>query len=393
MLKHLDFVFSKLRKGHALEKAVEVSPATLIDIIKKSGLKGRGGAGFPTGQKWEVTAKSENASKFIVCNADEGEPGTFKDRKIIEECCYKLIEAMVIAAYAIGSQQGFIYIRGEYSYLLKKLFDEINYYKKMNLLGEDILGKRGFNFEIEIRVGAGAYICGEETSLLESLEGKRGEPRNKPPFPVEKGFQNNPTVINNVETLIYIPHIVLEGASWFKNIGTEYSSGLKLFSVSGDCSKPGIYEFEFGITIHELLKEVGAPENTKAVQIGGAGGFCMSNKDFDKHLCFEGVPTGGSIIIFGENRNMLNVLLNFAEFFISESCGQCTPCREGSYRIHENLKKFEDGKGNSRVINDLQNLCNTMSLASKCGLGQSIPNSFRTITEKFKDEILTGIVT
>lgn len=390
MNSQLEILFSTLEPGTALKKAVTNTSEELIEIIKASGLKGRGGAGFPTGLKWEFASKSKNNDRYIICNADEGEPGTFKDRQIIEEQSAKIIESMSIAAYAVSAEKGYIYLRGEYTYLKEIITSEIDKFKKQNLLGNTILKKKNFNFDIEVRMGAGAYICGEETALLESMEGKRGEPRSKPPFPVDNGFKNSPTVINNVETLCYIPHIVLNGASWFKEVGTEESAGYKLFSVSGDCGKPGIYEFEFGITIKELLKKVDAPDTVKAVQIGGAGGFCASRKEFDKHLCFEGIPTGGSIIIIGKDRNMLDVLLNFTDFFRNESCGQCTPCREGSFRLYEGLMMFKQNKGNSTLINNLLDLCDTMKIASKCGLGQSIPNSFSTITEKFKDEILLG---
>lgn len=390
MNNQLEIIFSTLEMGKALAKTIEISGDEIISIIKESELKGRGGAGFPTGLKWETVAQSSDSEKFIICNADEGEPGTFKDRQIIQEQCPKIIESMTIAAYATGAQKGYIYLRGEYTYLLDNIKRCIENFKKKNLLGNSILDKKNFNFDIEIRIGAGAYICGEETALLESLEGKRGEPRYKPPYPVSIGLQDKPTVINNVETLCYIPHIILKGPEWFKNVGTDKSAGYKLFSISGDCNKPGIYEFEFGISINELLKQVEAPSDVKAVQIGGAGGFCASSKDFDKHLCFEGIPTGGSIIIIGKERNMLDILLNFIEFFKEESCGQCTPCREGSLRLYEGLIQFKEGKGNSSLLENLQSLCETMKVASKCGLGQSIPNSFISITEKFKDEIILG---
>lgn len=390
MTSQLEIIFSKIESGLALKKAISMGPKALINEIKQSGLKGRGGAGFPTGLKWELTAKNKNKERFIICNADEGEPGTFKDRQIIQEQCSKFIESMIIAAFAVNANKGYIYLRGEYTYLKENIESVLKEFRDKRLLGNQILNENNFNYDIEIRMGAGAYICGEETALLESMEGKRGEPRFKPPFPVEKGFKGMPTVINNVETLCYIPHIILKGASWFKNVGTEKSSGYKLFSVSGDCKKPGIYEFEFGITIKDLLEEVGATNDVKAVQIGGAGGYCASQDDFNEHLCFEGIPTGGSIIIIGKNRNMLDVLLNFSDFFRLESCGQCTPCREGAIRLYEGLNIFKKNQGNSKLLNELLDLCQTMKIASKCGLGQSIPNSFKTIVEKFRDEILLG---
>jgi len=388
MNRHIDIIFSELPRGEAIKKVVLLSPEEVVTIVKESELRGRGGAGFPTGLKWELAAKNKETERYIVCNADEGEPGTFKDRKILEECCGKLIESMVIAAYAAGAQQGFIYLRGEYRYLKAGIENTINQFIEENLLGDTIAGRDGFSFSISLKIGAGAYICGEESALLESLEGKRGEPRNKPPFPVSSGYKGKPTVINNVETLCFVPHIILNGAKWFHSIGTDRSVGSKLFSVSGDCEKPGIYEFEFGITVRELLKEVGGNGKTKAVQIGGASGFCASRDDFDKPISFEGIPTGGSIIILDESRDMFAVLKNFVEFFNMESCGQCTPCREGCFRMLEGLKKFERGEGSSKTIDELLSLGETMKLASKCGFGQAVPNSFRTIVEKFKDEII-----
>lgn len=387
MTKRIDIIFSELVRGEAVRKALTMKPREVVAQIKASELRGRGGAGFPTGIKWAATAQIDEEEKYIVCNADEGEPGTFKDRKILEEQSSKVIEAMIIAGYAVGASRGYIYLRGEYRYLKPTIDDAIEQFREDGVLGTVIIGT-DFSFDIEVRAGAGAYVCGEETALLESLESNRGEPRLKPPFPVESGYKGKPTVVNNVETLCFVPHIILEGPVWFHQFGTEGSVGSKLFSVSGDCAKPGIYEFEFGVTIRELLDAVGANGNTKAVQIGGAGGVCACRNDFDKTISFEGIPTGGSIIIFDETRDMFEVLKNFVEFFKMESCGQCTPCREGCYRMLEGLEKFERGEGSSRTIDDLLSLCETMQLASKCGLGQSVPNSFRSIAEKFKDEIL-----
>lgn len=389
MARKIDVVFSDLETGKALKKALTMERGEIIELIKRSNLRGRGGAGFPTGLKWEFAAKMKETPKYFIINADEGEPGTFKDKLILEKQTTKVIEGMLIGAYAIGAEEGFIYLRGEYKYILPILKDTIDKLKDLGLLGENICDKKGFCFDLNIRLGSGAYVCGEETALIESLEGHRGEPRNKPPFPPERGFKNKPTVVNNVETLSFVPHIIINGAEWFHQFGTAKSAGSKLFSVSGDCKKPGIYEFEFGITINELLKEVEADPDTKAVQIGGASGFCASRDDFDKPICFEGIPTGGSIIIFNSSRSMFKILKNFVEFFQQESCGQCTPCREGCSRMLEGINKFEKGMGSSKTIEDLMSLSETMSLASKCGFGQSVPNSFRTIITKFKDEIIT----
>jgi len=389
MARKIDVVFSDLEPGAALKKAVAMSPDDIIAIVKDSNLRGRGGAGFPTGLKWE-SARRQGRTACVVCNADEGEPGTFKDKRILELRAAKVIESMAICARAVGASRGFIYLRGEYSYLRKEIEDTMRRLEGLGLIGPSVLGASDFSFDLKLRLGSGAYVCGEETALIDSLESRRGEPRNKPPFPTEHGFLGMPTVVNNVETLALVPHIILNGAEWFRDFGTRTSSGSKLFSVSGDCLKPGIYEFEYGITIRELLKEVEAGPETKAVQIGGASGFCASADDFDKSISFEGIPTGGSIIVFDRTRSMFKVLKNFVEFFQEESCGQCTPCREGCSRMLEGILKFERGEGSSKVINDLLELAETMSLASKCGFGQSVPNSFRTIVSKFRDEILSA---
>ncbi len=389
MARKIDVVFSDLEPGAALMKAVAMKPEEIIAIVKDSNLRGRGGAGFPTGLKWE-SARKQGRPACVVCNADEGEPGTFKDKRILELRAAKVIEAMVICARAIGADRGFIYMRGEYTYLRKEIEATMARLEGLGLIGEAVLGDPTFHFDLQLRLGSGAYVCGEETALIDSLESRRGEPRNKPPFPTEHGFLGMPTVVNNVETLALVPHIILNGAEWFRDFGTRTSSGSKLFSVSGDCRKPGIYEFEYGITIKELLKAVEAGPDTKAVQIGGASGYCASADDFDKAISFEGIPTGGSIIVFDQSRSMFKILKNFVEFFQEESCGQCTPCREGCSRMLEGILKFERGEGSSKVITDLLELAETMSLASKCGFGQSVPNSFRTIVSKFRDEILSA---
>jgi [NiFe] hydrogenase diaphorase moiety large subunit len=255
-----------------------------------------------------------------------------------------------------------------------------------NLLGKNILGREGFDFDISIRLGSGAYVCGEETALIESLEGYRGEPRNRPPYPVNTGYMGYPTVVNNVETLASVSHIVVKGGDWFKKHGTDKSTGSKLFSVSGDCEKPGVYELPWGSKISELLEIVGA-KNTKAVQVGGASGTCIPKSQFSRILAYEDAATGGSIMIFNESRNMIKVLKNFMEFFIDESCGQCTPCRVGNFKLMEGIERIEKGDYTFSYINNLKELGRTMQVASKCGLGQSSPNSFISILENFKDEI------
>jgi len=300
-----------------------------------------------------------------------------------------VFDGMVIAGYTIGATKGIVYLRGEYEYMLQSLEDYLEQMRKDNLLGNNILGKEGFNFDITIRLGSGAYVCGEETALIESLEGNRGEARNRPPYPVNTGFMGKPTVVNNVETLASVPHIVVKGGSWFRKYGTDKSTGSKLFSVSGDCERPGVYELPWGIKISELLDIVGA-KNTKAVQVGGASGICIPKSQFDRTLAYEDAATGGSIIIFNESRTMLHVLKNFMEFFVEESCGQCTPCRIGNVKLLEGVEMIEKGEYTFAYINQLKELGRTMQVASKCGLGQSSPNSFISILENFKEEIFNG---
>lgn len=380
-------IFSGYKRGQGIIKAVSMERDEILLEIKKSKLKGRGGAGFPTSTKWMLTAASISDKKYIICNADEGEPGTFKDRVLLSEYPELVFDGMVIAGYTIGASKGIVYLRGEYEYLLESLENYLAEMRKDNLLGEKIQGNENFNFDIEIFLGSGAYVCGEETALIESLEGHRGEARNRPPYPVNTGFNGKPTAVNNVETLATIPHIIVKGSDWFTSFGTDKSSGSKLFSISGDCEKPGVYELPWGTTIRELLDIVGA-KNTKAVQVGGASGFCYSKDQFNKQLAYEDAATGGSIIIFNENRKMISVLKNFMEFFVEESCGQCTPCRIGNAKLLEGIEQIERGQYTFSYINRLKDLGKTMQVASKCGLGQSSPNAFISILENFKDEVL-----
>jgi len=384
-------IFSGYEQTGGIKKALEIGRENILLELKNSGLKGRGGAGFPTATKWMLTAASNAEKKFIVCNADEGEPGTFKDRVLLLEYPELVIDGMVIAGSTIGAKAGIIYLRGEYEYMFSFLEDYLTKMRKENIIGKSILGKKDFDFEIEIRLGSGAYVCGEETALIESLEGYRGEPRNRPPFPVNTGFLGYPTVVNNVETLASIPHIISKGGEWFKKFGTDKSTGSKLFSISGDCHKPGVYELPWGTKVSELLEIVEA-ENTKAVQVGGASGICIPKSQFNRTLAYEDAATGGSIIIFNESRNMLKVLKNFMEFFVEESCGQCTPCRIGNIKLLEGVKKIESGEASFSYLNNLKELSKTMQVASKCGLGQSSPNSFISILDNFKDEIFNSKV-
>lgn len=387
MIKNKSILFNRENLGDCLARGLSKTPQDIIMEIRESGLKGRGGAGFPTGTKWMLAAASLSNKKYVVCNADEGEPGTFKDRVLLTDFTELVFEGMVIAGYAIGAKKGFIYLRGEYSYLLKQLNEQLQKMLKDNRLGKNILGK-GIDFEIEIRLGAGAYVCGEETALIESLEGHRGEARNRPPYPVNTGFMGNPTIVNNVETFVTAAIIMARGGEWFTKLGTGKSKGHKLISVSGDCEEPGVYEVPFGISINELLKMAKA-KNPKAVQVGGASGYCACSNEFERQISFEDLSTGGSIMIFNQSRDMLHILRNFMEFFVEESCGQCTPCRIGNVKLLEGVEKIERGDCSLSYLRELIELGKTMKIASKCGLGQSSPNPFISIMTNFEQEIFS----
>jgi [NiFe] hydrogenase diaphorase moiety large subunit len=382
-----EITFSKIPMGAGLKAALGMSRADVIGVVRDSGMKGRGGAGFPTGVKWNLAASASGDAKYVICNADEGEPGTFKDRVLLTEWADLVFEGMTLAGYAIGAAEGILYLRGEYTYLRKPLEDRLEERRKKNLLGKTVQGKDGFDFDIWIRMGSGAYVCGEETALIESLEGHRGEPRNRPPFPVDTGFQNQPSIVNNVETFAWAAAILAKGADWFKKIGTGKSTGPKLFSVSGDVEKPGVYEFPLGITVADLLKAVGGT-GAKAVQVGGAAGHCVPASAFSRKIAFEDIATGGSIIVFGPGRDMLEVAENFLEFFVEESCGQCSPCRIGNTKLLEGARMLRKGECSMKYLRELKKLGETLQLASKCGLGQSSPNAFLSIVEHFEDEIM-----
>jgi [NiFe] hydrogenase diaphorase moiety large subunit len=369
-----------------LKAALAQSRANLVDLVRDSGLKGRGGAGFPTGMKWGFCAAEKADQKYIICNADEGEPGTFKDRVILTRFADLVFEGMTIGGYAIGASLGILYLRAEYTYLRPHLNEVIQKRRAAGLLGRNVCGVEGFDFDILVAMGAGAYVCGEETALIESLEGFRGEPRNRPPFPVVAGLLNNPTVVNNVETLASVAAILARGTDWFKEFGTDKSSGYKLFSISGDCEKPGVYEFPWGITVARLLEEVGG-QGAKAVQIGGASGVCIPAKDFTRALAFEDIPTGGSVMVIGADRDILDVAENFLDFFVEESCGQCTPCRLGNPQMLEAVKLLKKGECPPEFLKSVKDLGATMQVASKCGLGQTSPSAFLSIIENFDDEI------
>ncbi len=380
-LKRVDLIFEKANVKEILTKSLKRKPADIIQDILESGLRGRGGAGFPTGLKWRYTAAEKEPVKYVVCNADEGEPGTFKDRQILDEVPRKVFGGMAITGYAIGAKEGYVYLRGEYRFLLPKLEEELD-------LFHSLLKELKLDFQIHIRLGSGAYICGEESALFESIEGYRGEPRNKPPYPTVSGLFGKPTVINNVETLVYAIMVCAHGAEYFKALGTKDSRGSKVFSVSGDTPKPGIYELELGMTVERFVEEFGDGD-TKAVQVGGASGFCVPRKKFRETIIgFEGVPTGGSMKLFNSSRSMYNVLHNYLDFFTEESCGQCTPCRVGCQQLLIGVESVKKGDKHSRYLDELVKLAGTMKVASKCGLGQSVGNAFKSIVENFKEEII-----
>ena len=379
-------IMERYEVGSGLKKALSMARTEVIRTIRESGIRGRGGAGFPTAVKWNLCAAVRSAKKFIVCNADEGEPGTFKDRLLLTERPEVLFDGITIGGFAIGAKLGVIYLRAEYAYMRPGLEAALAVRRQNKLLGKKVLGK-DFEFDIEVRMGAGAYVCGEETALIESLEGNRGEPRNRPPYPVNTGLVGAPTSVNNVETLIACAHILVKGPEWFKKQGTEVSTGSKLLSISGDCARPGVYEVGFGTTVKELLKLVEG-NGAKAVQVGGASGRTVPAQQFGRKLGFEDLATGGSIIVIGPQRDMLDVAENFLDFFVEESCGQCTPCREGNPKLLECVQLLKQGKCSVGSLREMQNLGRTMQVASKCGLGQSSANAFLDITEHFRSEIL-----
>jgi [NiFe] hydrogenase diaphorase moiety large subunit len=387
-LKRLDLVFKDEQDTEQILRKTFVRPVNdIINDLISSGLKGRGGAGFPTGLKWKLTADAEADEKYVICNADEGEPGTFKDREILSKVPHKVLAGMAVCGRVIGARKGYIYLRGEYKFLMPILEEEIRKF-------HELLKKLECDFRIEIFTGSGAYICGEESALFESMEGKRGEPRNKPPFPVTHGYKGKPTVINNVETLAHTYSIFKYGPEKFQDLGVQDSRGSKVFSVSGDTPVPGIYELEFGMTLQKFVDDFGDGD-TKAVQVGGASGFCVPRKKFKKtivgyqgRLKGESLPTGGSMMIFNSSRSMYNVLHNYLDFFVEESCGQCTPCRVGTQQLLLGIEAVKKGEKPSSYLDKLLELAESMRITAKCGLGQSVANSFASIVENFREEMI-----
>jgi [NiFe] hydrogenase diaphorase moiety large subunit len=378
-------IFADYKSEAGLKNALAVSPVEVINMIKTARLRGRGGAGFPTGMKWQFTRGAAGEKKYILCNADEGEPGTFKDRVILTERADMLFEGMTIAGYAIGAEVGFLYLRGEYAYLRKLLEKILKERRDKNLLGKNILGKSGFNFEITIQMGAGAYICGEETALISSCEGLRGDPKTRPPFPAQKGYLGNPTAVNNAETLCCVTRILEMGGAWFAETGSKGSPGTKLLSISGDCKQPGVYELPFGIKMLDLLKEVGA-EDAQAVLVGGPSGQFIGANDYNRTICYDDLATGGAIVVFGPERNMIEIAAEYMAFFVEESCGYCTPCRVGNVLLKKYLDKILAGAGEPEDLDILKQLGESIKLTSRCGLGQTSPNPVLTTLKNFRKD-------
>ncbi|MCF6235095.1 MAG: NAD(P)H-dependent oxidoreductase subunit E [Gammaproteobacteria bacterium] len=376
--------------GSALKVMIEHNPPEILNEIIVSGLKGRGGAGFSTGLKWKLCREAIGDAHYVICNADEGEPGTFKDRVLLNSYADLVFEGMTICAYVIGAKQGFLYLRGEYRYLLDTLNATLQKRRETGLLGGNILGQ-GFDFDISIIVGAGAYICGEESALIESLEEKRGIPRIRPPFPVTQGYKEQPTVVNNVETLATVAKIVLHGHHWFESHGTNRSKGSKLLSVSGNCARPGIYEYDFGVSLQEVLNDVGA-ENVQAVQVGGPSGRLLGPDHFNHLISFEGLSTGGSLMIFAKHRDILALIHNFSHFFAHESCGFCTPCRVGTRLLENSMSKLCNGHSTAYDIDEIKHISALVSQYSHCGLGVSaahpILDGLKYFQKSFEEKIL-----
>jgi len=374
----------KIINGSAIDSLLKNDSDVMLSKIELSGLRGRGGAGFSTSTKWRFCRDTKADEHYVVCNADEGEPGTFKDRVLLNSYADDLFEGMTLCAGIIGAKKGYLYLRGEYFYLLEPLQQTLQKRRDANLLGSSISGQQGFDFDIDIHLGAGAYICGEESALIESLEGKRGIPRKRPPFPVTNGFRNQPTVVNNVETFIAAAKIAVFGADWFRSVGTSESTGTKLLSISGDCIRPGIYEYPFGVSIRQVLEDCGA-EDTQAAQVAGAAGSTIPPQEFDRKIAFEDVSTGGSFMVFNQQRDLLDMVQNFTHFFCHESCGFCTPCRVGGSLMKNLVDKVIVGHATRGDLIEMENIGRVMQQSSHCGLGVTAPKPVLDTLEKFPE--------
>ncbi|MDN4521956.1 MULTISPECIES: NAD(P)H-dependent oxidoreductase subunit E [Mycolicibacterium] len=368
-----------------LKRCLANTPEQTIDMISESGLRGFGGAGFRTGLKWRLCRAAPGEDKYVICNADEGEPGTFKDRALLTRSPKDVFLGMVIAAYSIGARDGILYLRAEYAYLARYLQRQLQELRDDGLLGADIGGLPGFDFDIRIQLGAGAYICGEESALIESCEGNRGTPRLKPPYPIQEGYLGKPTTVNNVETFAAASRVTAEGAEWFRSMGTADSAGTRLLSVAGDCSAPGVYEVEWGITLDDVLAMVGAPD-ARAVQIGGPSGECVSVAvDGRRRIAYEDIPCNGAVTIFNATRDLLECVTDYTKFFADESCGICVPCRAGTVDLHDTMRRILAGNGTRQDLDDVAGRGALIRSTSRCGLGATAANPILTTLTKFPE--------
>jgi len=397
LIKKGPVLFEEIKRGSAVFKAVSMKPEEIIEEVKLSRLRGRGGAGFPTGMKWDFCRRAASDRHYVFCNADEGEPGTFTDRVLLTEKPDLVFEGMTVAGYAIGSHRGILYLRHEYQYLVDFLEDVLEKQRGDGLLGKNAAGKKGFDFDIRIQLGAGAYICGEESALINSTEGKRGEPRDRPPFPVQAGYLNQPTLVNNVETLAAAARAIEKGAAWFTSFGSTPSSGTKLF-WSPVTAIDGIYELPMGMPVRMVLSVIGAC-NAQAVVVGGPSGRIIGEEEFNRKICYDDLSTGGALIIVGPDRELLKIVLNFTRFFEDESCGWCVPCRVGNKLLRQKLEKIMAGNGTRRDLDELEQWGTIIATTARCGLGQTSPNPILTTLTNFRhvyeerlkeDEYLTG---
>ena len=379
----------------------EYTPEQVIGIIKDSGLRGRGGGGFPTGRKWELAAMNKADQKYVCCNADEGDPGAFMDRSVLEGDPHAVLEAMAIAGYAIGASQGYIYVRAEYPIAVKRLNIAIKQAKELGLLGKNIF-ESGFDFDVEIRLGAGAFVCGEETALMTSIEGNRGEPRPRPPYPAVKGLFGKPTILNNVETYANIPQIILKGADWFASMGTEKSKGTKVFALGGKINHTGLVEIPMGTTLREIVEDIGGGipngKKFKAAQTGGPSGGCIPAElidtpiDYDNLISIGSMMGSGGLIVMDEDNCMVDIAKFFLDFTVDESCGKCSPCRIGTKRLHEILEKITSGNGTLEDLDKLEELCYYIKDNALCGLGQTAPNPVLSTLKRFREEYVAHVV-
>jgi [NiFe] hydrogenase diaphorase moiety large subunit len=368
-----------------LERCIALTPTDVITATSTSKLRGRGGAGFSAGLKWKLCREAPGATKYVICNADEGEPGTFKDRVLLTKSPKQVFLGMVAAAYAIGSKEGIIYLRAEYIFLKKYLEHQLQQLRDDKLLGDNILGRDDFSFDIRIQMGAGAYICGDESALIESCEGKRGTPRIKPPFPVQQGYLNMPTSVNNVETFAAVYNILDNGALWYEAMGTKDSTGTRLLSISGDCEKAGIYEIEWGTTLNQVLAQIGA-DDPWAVQVSGPSGECLSvAKDGNRQFCYSDLSCNGSLMVFNRQRDLLDIVKDFMAFFVDESCGICTPCRAGNVDLHHKIERVIAGRATQQDLDDMISWGNIVRHTSRCGLGATSPKPILTTLNKFPE--------